>query len=70
VVPVVVVEIGRRPGALDVLALVEDGGDGLTERGLEFGAVRLDARGFLGVANRVHAARLRIRRLLGISRRL
>jgi hypothetical protein len=62
------VELGGRPGVVDPLALLEDGGDGLVPRSFDLGAVRcLDEERLLGLAIRVHKPRLRFRRF-GVTR--
>ena len=60
-------EVGRRPGPLDVLALLEDGGDGLRPGRLEFRSVGLQSHGLAVLGKGVHAPRLRKRRLFGTS---
>jgi hypothetical protein len=45
VLPVAIVEVGRRPRPLDLLALLEDGGGGLGRRRFDLRAVGLHADG-------------------------
>src|SRR4051794_22894872 len=61
--PVAVGEVRRRPDVVGPVALLEDGGDRLVARRLEFGAVGLHPDGFVLVGKGAHAPRLRSRRL-------
>ena len=47
-----VAEVGGGPDVLGLLALLEDGGDGLVARGLELGAVGLHPDGLVVVGKR------------------
>jgi hypothetical protein len=69
VVPVLVAEVLGGPDLLDLRALLEDGGDCLTQRALEFRTVGLDQRRFAVVVGGIHAPRLGMRRFVVIRRR-
>ena len=63
VLPVAVAEIGGGPGAGDLLALVEDGGDRLVPGSLDLGSVGLHPDLLVLMGKGSHALRLRTRRL-------
>ena len=63
VLPVPVLEVLRRPDVLGAVALLEDGGDRLVPRSLEFGSVGLHPDHLVVMGKGTHAPRLRTRRL-------